>query len=73
MHDTTKSNIKPSTLEISSQGVLAEDALCYDTAGKEPDDLSGSLISDQEEAASILERISDLERAFLMKMLRGAA
>ena len=49
------------------------DVLCYDTAGKEPDDLSGSLIYDQEEAARILERISDLERAFLMKMLRGAA
>lgn len=31
MHGTTKSNIKPSTLEIFSQGVLAEDALCYDT------------------------------------------
>ena len=49
------------------------DVLCYDTAGKKTDDSSGSLIPDQEEAARILERLSDLEWAFLMKMLRGAA
>ena len=60
-------------MDIAAVFHVTINALCYDTAGKEPDDLSGSLIYDQEEAARILERISDLERAFLMKMLRGAA
>ncbi len=69
-----KSNLPVDLLmDIAAFFHVTIDALCYDNAGKEHDDSSGSLISDQKEAARILERLSAQERAFMMKILRGAA
>ena len=69
-----KSNLTVDLLmQIAGVFHVTMDALCYDDAGETPEEEEGTLLSDQREAARILERLSDTERAFLMKMLRGAA
>lgn len=58
-------------MEIAGVFGITINDLCYDTAGSPPENKEESLRADQKEAASILERLSDSERTFLMKMIRG--
>lgn len=70
-------NGKKSNLTIDLLIPIAEifnitvNELCYETAGIVSETKDKALLSDQKEAVQILERLSDLERGFLMKMLRG--
>lgn len=70
-------NGKKSNLTIDLLIPIAEifnitvNELCYETAGIAAETKDMALLSDQKEAVQILERLSDMERGFLMKMLRG--
>lgn len=70
-----KSNLTVDLLiQIAEVFHVTMDDLCYDTGTDLiSEDKKGSLLADQVEAARILESLSDIERFFLMKMLRGAA
>lgn len=59
-------------IQIAEIFNITVNELCYETAGTSSEAKEMALLSDQKEAARILERLSDMERSFLMKMLRGA-